>query len=227
LFRKFVVVAVCLFLSMGGGFAETKKDKKDSKKKVAASKSDKDTAKDAGKPNAPEKLSFPVPVGHDSKGLKLPSFEDGKLKMLFNIAVANRVDENNVNMSDMQVETYKEDGSPDLDINLPVASFNLATKVISTKQEVKITTTEWELTGNTMEFNTETREGRLGGGVKMIIYNLADETGEAETPAADGAQPPAKPATPPKVSFPSTDNKPTIKVTKPKPAPAPEPKPRE
>ena len=33
-----------------------------------------------------------------------------------------------------------------------------------------------ELAGKTMEFNTETRAGRVGGKVRMLIYNLENET---------------------------------------------------
>ena len=114
--RKLVVVAVCLAMSVAGFCAAAaKKDsaKSAAKQKESASKKTKDTEKPAAdeKPES-TKLAFPVPVGHDSKGLKLPSFgPDGKLKMVFNIGIANRVDEDNVEMKDTQIQTFDEDGS--------------------------------------------------------------------------------------------------------------------
>ena len=230
-FRKLVLFAACLALSGSGFSAEAKKEKKDAdKKKESAKKGDKND-KDAKKaegddmektPKEPQKLAFPVPIGHDSKGLKLPTFwPDGKtLKMVFNIGVGTRIDEENVNMKDTQVQTYKEDGSPEMGIDLPTSSFNLKTRVISTQQSVVIEREDFELSGHTMEFNTETREGRLGGGVKMIIFQLAEEA------EGDGAAAPEKSALP-KVTLPPNDLNQSIKVTTPKSAPAKGTKPSE
>jgi lipopolysaccharide export system protein LptC len=216
-FRKLVVVAICLVMSVAGFCAAAKKDSAKTAEKQKESNAKK--SKDAGKPPAEEKpestkLAFPVPIGPPSKGVKLPSFgPDGKLKMIFNIGVANRVDEDNVEMKDTQVQTFNEDGSPEMDIALPTSTFNLKTRVITTQQEVDITREDFNLTGHTMEFNTETREGRLGGGVKMIIFNLADETGD--TDAAATKEKPPKSALP-KVTLPPNKDNQSIKVTKPK-----------
>ena len=217
-FPKVVFFAVLLGMSAGRFAAEAKTEKKETvKKKEGAKKSDKDAKKDGEKEKTakvPPKLAFPVPIGHDSKGLKLPSFgPDGKLKMVFNIGVGTRVDEENVNMQDTQVQTFREDGSREMDIDLPASSFNLKTRVISTKQRVLITRDDFELSGNTMEFNTETRAGRLGGGVKMIIFDLAAETSEGDAA-------PAEKSALPKVALPPNDEGQSIKVTTPKPAPA-------
>jgi len=215
--RKLVVVAVCLVVGVAGLCAESKKDaaKAAGKQKESATKK----SKNAEKPPAEEKsestkLAFPVPIGPPSKGVKLPSFgPDGKLKMVFNIGVANRVDEENVEMKDTQIQTFSEDGSPEMDIALPTSTFNLKTRVITTQQEVNITREDFDLTGHTMEFNTETREGKLGGGVKMTIFNLAEETGEAD--AAATKEKPPKSALP-KVTLPPNKDNQSIKVTKPK-----------
>ena len=225
-FRKPVLIAVLIGMSVGGFAADAKKEKKEAdKKKEAAKKSEKDAKKADDKEKAakePPKLSFPVPIGHDSKGLKLPTFwPDGStLKMVFNIGTGTRIDEENVNMQDTSVQTYKEDGSPEMDIALPVSRFNLKTRVISTQQRVVITREDFELTGNTMEFNTETRAGTLGGGVKMTIYNLDAETG-------DDAAAPAEKSALPKVELPPNDAGQSIKVTTPKAAPVKETKPSE
>ncbi len=207
-------------MSAGGFCADAKKDRRDAdKKKEAAKRGD----KKAKKPEAqdgetaaqePPKLTIPIPVGHDSKGLKLPTYwPDGKtLKMVFNIGVGTRIDEDNVNMQDTEMQTYKEDGSPEMNIALPVSSLNLRTRVILTKQRVVITRDDFELSGNTMEFNTETRAGTLGGGVKMIIFNLDQEAAGDDAPVEKSALP--------KVELPPNDAGQSIKATTPKPAPA-------
>ena len=212
--RKLVVVAVCLVVSVVGLCAAPKEDSAESAAKQKESAAKKAAEKPAEQKSESTKLTFPVPPGHGSKGLKLPSYgPDGKLKMVFNIGVANRVDEENVEMKDTQVQTFSEDGSPEMDIALPTSTFNLKTRVITTQQEVNITREDFDLTGHTMEFNTETRTGKLGGGVKMIIFNL--ETGEADAKPAAKDKPPKSAL--PKVTLPPNKDNQSIKVTKPKP----------
>jgi lipopolysaccharide export system protein LptC len=65
-----------------------------------------------------------------------------------------------------------------MSIDLPNSTLDLTTSVISTKKLVTIKRADFELTGNTMEFNTKTRAGGLGGKVRMLIYNLEDETSD-------------------------------------------------
>ncbi len=144
----------------------TKKKKKDKK----ASKS--------ADPDTPAKaIDVPVPMGHDSKGLKIPYFStDGKLQMSFNIGVASRIDDSHIRMADLQIETFNEEGEHEMAIDLPTSVLDLTTSVISTKKHVTIRRADFELTGETMEFNTKTKQGGLGGSVRMLIYNLDDET---------------------------------------------------
>jgi lipopolysaccharide export system protein LptC len=56
--------------------------------------------------------------------------------------------------------------------------------VISTKKRVVIKREDFQLTGETMEFNMKTRQGSLGGGVKMLIYNIEQELAAAPEPKA-------------------------------------------
>ncbi len=156
----------------GGDPKAKAKDKdKDKKKK----KKDKDVD-----PNAPPKaIDVPVPMGHDSKGLKIPYFgSDGKLQMNFNIGVAKRIDDNHIEMTDLAIETFDEEGQHDMAIDLPTSVMDLTTSVITTQKKVVIKRSDFELHGNTMIFNTKTRQGGVGGNVRMLIYNLSEETGD-------------------------------------------------
>jgi lipopolysaccharide export system protein LptC len=59
---------------------------------------------------------------------------------------------------------------------------NLSSWVISAEMPVSIQRSDLELTGQTMVFNTKTKQGRLGGGVRMLIFEL--DTSEDEKPDA-------------------------------------------
>ena len=61
---------------------------------------------------------------------------------------------------------------------MPDSVLNNKTHDLTSKVRVSVKRDDFEITGNSMTFNLETRQGTLGGGVKMLIYNLADETGE-------------------------------------------------
>lgn len=159
------------------GKGEKKKDKgKGDKDK---DKKEKEKGKSDAKAPAstePGKLSVPILKDHDAKGLKIPYFDlEGNLQMTFSIGVASRIDENHVRMVDAVLETFDDDGRSEMTVQLPRSVLDLTTKVVTADAEVTIWRTDFELRGESMEFNTETRQGRLAGNVKMLIYELENE----------------------------------------------------
>jgi|688.fasta_scaffold156524_2 hypothetical protein len=184
--KLLAAAAVCGVL-LAAAFAEKKdgenpksKDKKKTEEKAGKDKKGKD-----GKPKEKGKMDIPVSKDHDAKGLKIPYFDsDGKKQMDFTIGVASRIDDERIAMTETVVETLDEDGEPEMKIDLPKSELNVNTNVISTKKRVVIKREDFQLTGETMEFNMKTRQGSLGGGVKMLIYNIEQELAAAPEPKA-------------------------------------------
>jgi hypothetical protein len=117
-------------------------------------------------------LASAVLKGYPSKGLRIPYFDaEGNLQMTFEIGVATRLDDEQLRMDTAQLETF-EDGEREMLITLPSAVLNLSSWVISTESPVSIQRSDLELTGQTMVFNTKTKQGKLGGGVRMLIFDL-------------------------------------------------------
>ena len=185
--RKFPILLACLALA-ANAFAAEKKDKpKDDPKKETAKKKpkgDKPAATPAPAPAPPDgapkplaKLSIPLPKGQDSTGVKIPyNDRTGKKTMNFNIGVATRVDDDHVNMTKLLIETFNDEtGAREMTIAMPTSALDLNTRIITATAGVTIKRSDFEITGKTMEFNTETKHGHLDGDVKMIIYNLNDE----------------------------------------------------
>jgi hypothetical protein len=161
-------------------------------------------AEEAGKAPAPEKkpvateapatpatdkskdrLDLPVPKGQPQKGLRIPIYSPlGQLMMNFQIGVATWVDDDNINMGDLKVETFKTNGTSEFHIDLPDSVFNLRTKELTSKAHVVVRRSDFEISGNSMTFNTETKVGQFGGGVKMIIFDARAST--AQKAAAGG-----------------------------------------
>lgn len=120
-------------------------------------------------------LNIPIPVGHAAEGLKIPSFDNqGKLQMQFQIDNARRLDDDHLAMAMAKVETYDESGNPDMTIELPNSVLDLKTRVVRSDDPVKIRRSDFELTGDTMVFNTQTRQARFVGNVRMLIFDSAE-----------------------------------------------------
>jgi hypothetical protein len=158
---------------------EEAKPKSGDGKKESGKKKDRKKPADSGSPEERGKINLPVPVGHDAKGLKIPYYDEaGKLQMTFNIGVASRIDESRVQMSELFLETYEDDGAPGMMIQLPTSVLDVNTRILTTEKSVTIRRSDFELTSERMEFNTQTRQGKLAGNVRMLIYNLDDEITE-------------------------------------------------
>ena len=172
----FVLGAVIGFTQVAAKKDEPKKDAPQKEAKAGAKTDGKKGKEGAAKDS---NLNLPVPPGQPQKGLKIPVYDgNGKLTMNFHIGTATWIDDENIKMQEMRIETFKDDGSRDTDLELPDSVLNNKTHELKSKVRVNIKRDDFEITGNSMTYNLETRNGTLGDGVKMIIYNLGDETGE-------------------------------------------------
>jgi hypothetical protein len=183
-FRKFATLAACVGVLSGAQLLVAKEAGKEVK--TEAPKEKKTEGKRKRKKGGSEqkekgKLSVPILKGHDTYGLKIPYTDsEGNLQMIFNIGQASRVDENRVSMKEMHLETYDDDGKAEMTIELPQSVLDLSTRIITTDTNVTIKRSDFQITGRSMKFNTETKQGTLSGNVRMLIYDL----GEAEAPVA-------------------------------------------
>jgi hypothetical protein len=181
-FRKFPVV----LLVAGLGIAQLSIAAERAKDPVPAQPAVAPGAKkvDAGKDK--DRLDLPVPKGQPQKGLRIPIFNtDGKLMMNFQIGVAEVLDADNIKMGDLRLETFKETGEREFEIELPDSTFNAKTRELIAKVNVTVKRHDFEITGKSMTFNTETKVGKFGGGVKMVIYDAraaAGDEGESKAP---------------------------------------------
>ena len=119
------------------------------------------------------KFDLPVPIAHEVKGLRVPvRDEQGKMEMQFEMETATRLDDQNIEMHTVTIQTYNEQtGKPDAKIDLQTSMMNLDTNLITTKEPVRITREDFVLTADGGEFNSKTRQGRVVGNIHLVIYN--------------------------------------------------------
>jgi len=136
-------------------------------------------AKKKKKKKKNDKLDVPIPVNHNAEGIKLPDLdENGRLKALFEIGSALRVNENELEMSNLRIETYADDGSVEMLVEMPSSRLHLETREVTSEKPITIRQSGFEITGGNVSFNVKTRFGRFRGPVKMLIYDLV----QLETP---------------------------------------------
>jgi hypothetical protein len=119
------------------------------------------------------RIDLPFPIGHDVKGLRVPVRNDqGKIDMQFDMESARRLDDQNVEMQTLTIQTYNQQTlKPDAKIDLETSTMNLDTEEITTKKPLRITREDFFLTADSGEFNSKTRHGTVFGNVHLVIYN--------------------------------------------------------
>ena len=127
--------------------------------------------------------NIPLTVGHEAKGLVLPNYDlQGHLLGRFEATTAARIDENHVRFTNLKMVTYDQHEKPDFNIDMTDAILNLETRVIDSKKRTMIKRADFEIAGDTMQFNTLTHQGTMTGKVRMTIFNQKEISGPAAKP---------------------------------------------
>jgi hypothetical protein len=114
--------------------------------------------------------NIPLPIGHEAKGLVLPDFDaNGHLVGKFEAGTARRVDQENVGFQDLKIVTFTPENQPDLQIDMHTSVFNLKTRILTSQERSTIKRADFSIVGDSVQFDTNTRTGRLIGNVKMVI----------------------------------------------------------
>ncbi|MDD5349832.1 MAG: hypothetical protein PHQ12_06440 [Chthoniobacteraceae bacterium] len=125
---------------------------------------------------ADKSLDIPIPIGRTAKGVRIPLYApDGKLQMLFESQVAFRMDAQQLQLTALKIATYDDEEKPEMSIDMPQSVLNLKTRILTSTDPVTVRRTDMELVGGNMVFDTQTRQGKFTGPVRMLIYNLNNE----------------------------------------------------
>jgi hypothetical protein len=176
-YRPYLSFAVCLLsilllsilFALEPALAAKPKAKKD-KKFLSATPS----------PSAGEQslTNIPLPIGHEAKGLVLPDFDlEGHLRGRFEAASAKRLDEEHIGFHSLKIITYTPENKSDLTVELSEAVLNLKTRILSSKERTFIKRADFDIAGDSVEFDTNTHTGKLVGNVKMVLTSQSQLLG--------------------------------------------------
>jgi hypothetical protein len=137
------------------------------------------TATPAGSPGEQSLTNIPLPIGHEAKGLVLPDFDsEGHLRGRFEAGTAHRIDEGHVGFQDLKITTYTPESQPDLKIDMHTSVLDLKTRILSSQERTTIERADFNIAGDSVQFDTNTRTGRLIGNVKMVITDQSRLKGQ-------------------------------------------------
>lgn len=121
-------------------------------------------------PPTSDLTAIPLPIGHEAKGLVLPNFdEDGKLTAKLEAGTAKRIDENHVLFTSLKLTTFTPEQQQDLLIEMVDSVLDLKTRVVTSQHRATIKRTDFDISGDRVEFDTVARQGTFAGHVKMVV----------------------------------------------------------
>jgi hypothetical protein len=135
------------------------------------------TAPPSASPGEQSLTNIPLPIGHEAKGLVLPDFDgEGHLRGRFEAGTAHRIDQEHMGFERLKITTYTPENQPDLQIDMHTSVLDLKTRVLSSQERTTIHRADFNIAGDSVYFDTNTRTGRLIGNVKMVITDQSHLT---------------------------------------------------
>ena len=163
------ILCVSLLISTAPALANPKGGKKS---KLA-------TATPSASPGEQSLTNIPLPVGHEAKGLVLPDFDaEGHLRGKFEAGTARRIDEGHVRFQHLKIMTYTAESRPDLQIDMSTSVLDLKTRILSSQERSTIRRADFNIVGDSVQFDPNTKIGRLIGNVKMVITDKSHLMGK-------------------------------------------------
>ena len=140
------------------------------------------TAAPSASPGEQNLTNIPLPIGHEAKGLVLPDFDaEGHLRGRFEAGTAHRIDQEHVGFQHLKITTYTPESQPDLQINMHTSVLDLKTRILKSQERTTIQRADFNIEGDSVQFDTNTKTGRLIGNVKMVITDKSHLTAKPNT----------------------------------------------
>ncbi len=140
------------------------------------------TATPSASPGEQNLTNIPLPIGHEAKGLVLPDFDgEGHLRGRFEAGTAHRIDQEHIGFQHLKITTYTPENQTDLRIDMSTSVLDLKTRILTSRERTTIQRADFNIVGDSVQFDTNTRTGRLIGNVKMVITDQSHLTARPDT----------------------------------------------
>ena len=117
------------------------------------------------------KASKFMPLNKPNLRVEIPQFKNGKLDCLIKADEMIRIDEENVRIQNMNIDFF-ESGNKEMQVTFKKAKYNfIDNKINSNDETLVIRPNYFTLTGESLEFDVDKKQGRMVGKVKMVLSN--------------------------------------------------------
>ncbi len=118
-------------------------------------------------------LAALFPIGRVFEGVKIPSYSGDTLSSVVHADFMRRADDEHLEMEMLEIVIYTA-GEPDSRILTDRAIYDMDSGTLRSTTPARIMQKQFEMRGDRMLFDSETRIGHLSGNVKTRIHQAAD-----------------------------------------------------
>ena len=98
----------------------------------------------------------------------------------FEAGIAHRIDKEHVGFEQLKITTYTPEDQQDLRIDMSTSVLDLKTRILSSKARTIVQRADFNIAGDSVQFDTNSRTGRLVGNVKMVITDKSHLTAKPD-----------------------------------------------
>ena len=140
-------------------------------------------------PEGLKAISKILAPGRVHRGVTYPIFEEGSLKTVLKAEEMMRVNDEELDLVDMVIETYGKDRKPDYRIDLKSAKYYLASEELTSEEETVVTGRTFTIRGDRMVYRSAGGVAQMEGNIRMVIRNVKSlSTGFEAGEGDDGLQ---------------------------------------
>jgi hypothetical protein len=125
-----------------------------------------------------------VPLGAESKGAVIPSFDvTGRRSSLIIADVIRRIDDGRLYAEKLVVQTFNEDPAKDVRIDLNTAFYHMAEGgILRSTERSRVSRPDFEIEGDNLIYDTSKNQGRMAGNIRMVIFDTSNLSSEGNAP---------------------------------------------
>lgn len=125
-----------------------------------------------------------VPLGAESRGAVIPSFDPaGRRTSLITAGVVRRIDDKRLYAEKLVVQTYNEDPSKDVRIDLHTAFYQMSGGILRSTERSRVSRPDFEIEGDSLIYDTGKSQGRMTGNIRMVIFDTSTLSSEGKPPS--------------------------------------------
>lgn len=121
-----------------------------------------------------------VPTGFVNRGVRIPSFSEGKKSSVLTAETLIRLDDDRLEAGKTQVEILAERPEENIRVELLTAIFNMTDQILRSGDRSRVSRADFQMDGDSMVFDSRSSVGLMKGNVHTIIFDTAALSGQSK-----------------------------------------------